>query len=68
MLHVRDYSDWGAGNDPYGEHDFGAIELGSERYFWKIDYYDEALEGGSSDPANDAATVRVMTVMRADEY
>jgi hypothetical protein len=30
-------------NDPYGERDFGAIELGSERYFWKIDYYDRSL-------------------------
>ena len=55
-------------NDPYGEHDFGAIELEQERYFFKIDYYDPNLRQGSEDPADPAKTVRVLTLMRADEY
>ena len=25
-------------NDPYGEHDFGSIDLDGEKLFWKIDY------------------------------
>ena len=56
------------GNDPYGEHDFGAFVLGSERLFWKIDYYDRDLRYGSDDPANPAVTRRVLTIMLASEY
>jgi Protein of unknown function (DUF3768) len=25
-------------NDRYGEHDFGAVEHGGVKIFWKIDY------------------------------
>jgi hypothetical protein len=57
-----------AGNDPHGEHDFGTIELDGERFFWKIDYYDRALEQASPDPANPAVTTRVLTLMLAEEY
>ena|ERR1044072_7624134 len=57
-----------ADNDPHGEHDFGAFEVGGERLFWKIDYYDLALEYGSPDPADAAVTRRVLTVMLASEY
>lgn len=55
-------------NDPYGEHDFGVVELDGERYFFKIDYYDLSKTAASPDPANQAVTHRVLTVMRADEY
>ena len=55
-------------NDPHGEHDFGSIDQGGVRYFWKIDYYDTACEMGSPDPADPAVTTRVLTIMRADEY
>jgi hypothetical protein len=52
-------------NDPHGEHDFGAVDEGGVRCFWKIDYYDRATEFGSPDPD---VTTRVLTIMRADEY
>lgn len=55
-------------NDPHGEHDFGAIDLEGQKYFFKIDYYDPNLRQGSEDPADPAKTVRVLTLMRADEY
>jgi Protein of unknown function (DUF3768) len=55
-------------NDPHGEHDFGSVDEGGVRYFWKIDCYDRATEMGSPDPADPAVTTRVMTIMRADEY
>jgi hypothetical protein len=55
-------------NDPYGERDFGAIELGGERYFWKIDYYDRSLRFGAEDPSDTSETMRVLTLMHASEY
>lgn len=55
-------------NDPYAEHDFGAIDIEGNRLFWKIDYYDLAREFGSTDPSDPAVTSRVMTIMMADEY
>jgi Protein of unknown function (DUF3768) len=65
---VRSFETFEAGDDPYGEHDFGAVEIASEKFFWKIDYYDKAMNGGSEDPANPARTTRVLTIMLADEY
>ena len=55
-------------NDPYGEHDFGSFELCGRKFFWKIEYYDRAMEYGSEDPSDPAKTTRVMTVMLASEY
>ena len=40
---VQSFDDFSSDNDPYGEHDFGAIDLpDAEKIFWKIDYYDLA--------------------------
>ncbi len=55
-------------NDPYGERDFGSVELEGERYFWKIDYYDRSLRFGAEDPSNTSETVRVLTLMHVSEY
>ncbi len=55
-------------NDPYGEHDFGALEIQGERLFWKIDYYDRDLSAYSPDPADPSITTRVLTIMLAQEY
>ncbi len=57
-----------AGNDPYGEHDFGTVDHAGEKYFFKIDCYDKDLLYGSENPADPIVTTRVMTIMRADEY
>ncbi len=65
---VRSFSNFAKDNDPHGEHDFGAIELEGRTWFFKIDYYAPDLDGGSEDPADPSKTVRVMTIMRADEY
>lgn len=65
---VVGFSAFDAGNDPYNEHDFGAIEQDGVSYFWKIDYFDQDYEMGSPDPANPHVTRRVLTIMRADEY
>jgi hypothetical protein len=60
-------------NDPYGEHDFGAFDHNGHKIFWKIDYYDRASFGtdrdmGSEDPGDPAKTLRVLTIMLAEEY
>ena len=55
-------------NDPYGEHDFGALELEGERLFYKIDYYDQSLSAHSPDPSDETVTKRVLTIMLAEEY
>jgi len=65
---VKAFAAFTSDNDPYGEHDFGSFELAGQRLFWKIDYYNLSLDGGSPDPTDSAVTVRVLTVMLASEY
>ena len=55
-------------NDAHGEHDFGTFDDGENRIFWKIDYYDAQLKFGSENPTNPDETMRVLTVMLAEEY
>jgi hypothetical protein len=65
---VRAFDAFTDDNDPHGEHDFGAIDEGGVRCFWKIEYYDRATEMGSPDPADPSVTTRVLTIMLGDEY
>lgn len=65
---VVNFTDFSIDNDPYGEHDFGVFELASQRFLWKIDYYDKSLSGGSENPADPEQTTRVLTIMLAEEY
>jgi Protein of unknown function (DUF3768) len=65
---VRGFTDFTAHNDPHGEHDFGAFELAGVSYFFKVDYYSPDMQGGSENPVDPEQTIRVLTIMRADEY
>lgn len=65
---VRVFDDFVSGNDPYGEHDFGAIEFKGEVFNWKIDYYAPDLVHGSEDPGDLTKTTRVLTLMHSSEY
>jgi hypothetical protein len=58
FMAVRTFKDFSEGNDPYGEHDFGAFELSTgDKCFWKIDDY------------NGYDGIRcVLTVLLAEEY
>lgn len=65
---VRGFDRFDADDARHGEHDFGAVTVANYRCFWKIDTYDLGLRCASPDPADPAVTVRVLTVMLAEEY
>lgn len=64
---VRDHDSFDRAIDPYGEHDMGPFEFERTPCFWKIDYYNADLSAGSEEPSDPFKTVRVLTIMRADE-
>jgi len=68
LVRVMAFDDFNADNDPHGEHDFGSFELEGDKLFWKIDCYDLAGEFGSEGPIDPKKTLRVLTVMLAEEY
>lgn len=65
---VKEFNEFDFRNDPYGEHDFGAIYDGNDEIFWKIDYYDKNFEFASEDPSNPEITNRVLTIYLAEEH
>jgi len=65
---IRVFDKFDDGDDPYKEHDFGAVEIEGDKFYFKIDYYDPSLKFGSEDPSDPGKTTRIMTIMRADEY
>lgn len=65
---VRDYDDFSPANDPHREHDMGVFEFEGTRCIWKIDYFDQSLTMGAEDPADAFKTVRVLTILRGDEW
>ena len=68
LRQVADFSEFTPENDPHGEHDFGGFDLVSRKFFWKIDYYDKEMRHGSEDPGDPNRTLRVLTLMLAQEY
>lgn len=65
---IRGYDSFTPGNDPYGEHDFGTFTFEDTACMWKIDYYNADLTAGTDNPADPSVTVRVLTILRADEW
>lgn len=68
LVKVMTFDDFNAGNDPHHEHDFGSFEFEGETLFWKIDYYDPTGEFGSEEPSDPKQTLRILTIMLAEEY
>jgi len=65
---IREYDHFTDDNDPYGEHDMAFFECSGMRLLWKINYYNQTLDGHSPDETDPAVTVRILTVSMADEY
>lgn len=65
---VKGFEGFGPGNDPWDEHDCASLEVAGVRVMWKIDYYERSGRIHSPDPADPKVTLRVLTIMLADEY
>ena len=65
---IETFNDFTEDNDPHGEHDFGIVKHNGHKVFWKIDYYDHDTKEGSEDPSDPLKTLRLLTIMLADEY
>ena len=69
IFEVRCFNAFNEKNDPYGEHDFGAIDVdGAGKVLWKIDSYAPDMLSGRGDPSGTVLTSRVLTIMLAEEY
>ena len=62
------FDDFCHANDLHEEHDFGSFEAEGHTIFFKIDYYERNLKYHSPDPSDPVLTVRVITIMLAEEY
>ena len=67
LVKVAEFNDFTPENDPHGEHDFLSFEHCNRTFFWKCDYYNKEMDGGSEDPADPNKTTRVGTLMLAED-
>jgi hypothetical protein len=59
---VRSFNLFTMDNDPYREHDFAFFKVGTEKFFFKFNYFDDSYEFFQEDGH------RVLMIGRADEY
>jgi Protein of unknown function (DUF3768) len=68
LVKVAEFTDFAQENDSHGERDFLSFDHCNRTFFWKCDYYNTAMDGGSEDPADPEKTIRVGTLMLAEDY
>ncbi len=64
---VKYYGNFTKNNNPWGEKDFGSFNFKKETFNWKIDYYDNDMKYHSPDKTDPDKTIRVLTIMKAEE-
>ena len=64
---VQKFDNFSDGSDIWAEHDFASLVVMHQRVLWKI-YYDRAGLHHSADPSSRTVTLRVLTIMLAEEY
>ena len=65
---VKGFEDFGPDNDPWDEHDCASLQVDGVNIIWKIDYYERSGRIHSPDPSDQKVTLRVLTIMLAEEY
>lgn len=68
LTRVRRFKTFTPENDPYGEHDFGSLSIEGHKIFWKFDYWDQSQDWSGLDKSDPSKTIRVLTIMLAEEY
>src|SRR3954470_15278084 len=68
LIAIAAYNDFDEDNDPFGEHDFGLVEVAGQEILFKIDYYDSDLRFHSPDPADPGVTRRILTIFLPEEF
>jgi hypothetical protein len=62
------FTDFNEENDPHGEHDCATFMFNGERFMFKIDYFALDEETLSEHPEDPNITIRIMSVMYAEDY
>ena len=65
---MRNFDAFTPGDDPYGQHDFGAFTVEGRRLIFKIDYYSLDEETGSDHPEDPNVTIRMLSLFFAEDY
>jgi hypothetical protein len=68
MDRLERYDSFTLDNDPCGARDFGSFDLDCIEIVWTVQYYDPTFSHTSDDPSDPEITVRVLTIMLAEEY
>ena len=68
LIKLAEFDGFTPENDPHGEHDFLSFEHCNRRFIWKCDCYNNEMDGGSEYPADPNKTIRVGTLMLAEDY
>ena len=50
LVKLAEFTDFTLENDPHGEHDFLSFVHCNRTFFWKCDYYNTEMDGGSRRP------------------